>query len=370
MFATSSPFMDIAVIGAGVTGLTTALSLQMAGHRVTLFDKHPFPTENTSAIAGGMLAPFSESEILPRLYVEAGLRGIDLWKQLLGEAYRDCLYENGSLVLGTDAHRPEFEAFAASLTDGPKTWSWLDREAIRQLEPDLAHPFDSGILLPGEAHLLPDRSLAVLFERFLQLEGKFRVRCAKPEELVLQYDRVIDCRGYVPGVDDDLFAVQGEIVVIHHADIRLCRPVRIIRPDTPFYIVPRPGGELAVGATAIAHADETEWRVRVSSAMTLLGFAIDMIPGLESARIVALHSGLRAAYPSLLPEIRSSHDGRIVHLNGLYRHGYLLSPVMAACVVRMMRGEEDIHANLFSGRLNVPPIRLDNDAGGTALPAP
>ena len=101
--------------------------------------------------------------------------------------------------------------------------------------------------------------------------------------------------------------------------------------------------------------------------MTLLKFATDMIPTLQNARIVALHSGLRAAYPSLLPEIRSDADGRIVRLNGLYRHGYLLSPVMASCVVNRIRGEDDPYARLFSGLLNVPPIPLTDD---TDIPVP
>ena len=31
---------------------------------------------------------------------------------------------------------------------------------------------------------------------------------------------------------------------------------------------------------------------------------------------------------------------------------------MAACVVNLIGGEADVHARLFTGRLNVPPIRL------------
>lgn len=365
MFATSSSAKDIAVIGAGVTGLTAALALQMAGYRVTLFDRHPFPTENTSAIAGGMLAPFSECELLPSDYVRAGLRGIELWKVLLGDAYPDCLFENGSLVVCAPEYATEFQSFANSLGDDTDAWQFVHADTIKTLEPHLAQSFDSGVLLPREAHLVPDKTLKALFEAFQRLDGKFRVRFADPAQLAREYDRVIDCRGFVPGIDQDLFAVQGEIVIVHCPQVQLQRPLRVIRPDTPFYIVPRPDDEFAIGATAIAHADETEWRVRVSSAMTLLKFATDIVPEFYAARIVALHSGLRAAYPSLLPEIRSEADGRILRLNGLFRHGYLLSPVMAACVVNLIRGEPDPHAKLFTGLLNVPPIRLAEEAGGS-----
>ncbi len=47
---------SIAVIGAGVTGVTTAYSLLRRGWRVTLFDKHPYAAMETSFANGGQLS--------------------------------------------------------------------------------------------------------------------------------------------------------------------------------------------------------------------------------------------------------------------------------------------------------------------------
>ena len=46
----------IAVIGAGVTGVTTAYNLVRRGCRVTLFDKHPYAAMETSFANGGQLS--------------------------------------------------------------------------------------------------------------------------------------------------------------------------------------------------------------------------------------------------------------------------------------------------------------------------
>ena len=50
--------MKIAVIGAGIVGLSTALTLADRGHRVTVYD--PAPASGASHHAGGMLAPTAE----------------------------------------------------------------------------------------------------------------------------------------------------------------------------------------------------------------------------------------------------------------------------------------------------------------------
>jgi D-amino-acid dehydrogenase len=46
----------IVVIGAGITGVTTAYALLQQGHAVTLVDRHPYPSMETSYANGGQLS--------------------------------------------------------------------------------------------------------------------------------------------------------------------------------------------------------------------------------------------------------------------------------------------------------------------------
>ena len=46
----------IAVICAGITGITTAYNLARRGHRVTAFDRHPYAAMETSFANGGQLS--------------------------------------------------------------------------------------------------------------------------------------------------------------------------------------------------------------------------------------------------------------------------------------------------------------------------
>ena len=343
----------VAVVGAGVAGLTAALTLQRDGMNVVLFDRNDVPCPNTSAVAGGMLAPFSESDVLPYQYVAAGLAGIEAWKHLLGGGWETCLRINGSLVVhaGDEGARQRF-AFEHAAADGGQA---VDREAIRDLEPHLSPRATSAWYLPQEAHLLPGPALFRLFARFVDAGGVFRIEACEPRRLIDSFDFVIDCRGFVPDLYPDLEAVRGELIVVHSDEVTLRRPIRVISDGAPLYLVPRDNGEIAIGATSIRDGRPSEWRVTVSSASTLLSFAVHWVPALSKAHIVGLHSGTRAAYPSLLPELRTGAEGRLITANGLYRHGFLLSPVMAGCIAAALKGQSDRFDPLFSGRMNLAP---------------
>ncbi|MGH6797916.1 MAG: FAD-dependent oxidoreductase, partial [Roseiarcus sp.] len=71
--------MRATVVGAGVVGLTTALTLAERGAKVTLIERSRELGGNASWLAGGMLAPFCEGESAPQSVVELGRSAIDWW---------------------------------------------------------------------------------------------------------------------------------------------------------------------------------------------------------------------------------------------------------------------------------------------------
>ena len=48
--------MQAAVVGAGITGITTAYNLAKAGYDVTIFDQRRYPAMATSYANGGQLS--------------------------------------------------------------------------------------------------------------------------------------------------------------------------------------------------------------------------------------------------------------------------------------------------------------------------
>jgi glycine oxidase len=66
--------------------------------------------------------------------------------------------------------------------------------------------------------------------------------------------------------------------------------------------------------------------------LELLGAAYCLHPAFAEAEIVETGAGVRPAFPDNLPKIR--REGRTVHVNGLYRHGFLLAPALARRAVQ------------------------------------
>ena len=85
-----------------------------------------------------------------------------------------------------------------------------------------------------------------------------------------------------------------------------------------------------VGATMIESEDDGP--VTVRSALELLGAAYALHPAFGEAQILEMGAGLRPAFPDNVPRARITDGGRSIMVNGAYRHGFLLAPVLAKAV--------------------------------------
>jgi glycine oxidase len=72
---------------------------------------------------------------------------------------------------------------------------------------------------------------------------------------------------------------------------------------------------------------EARGPVSVRSMLELLGAAFALHPALGEAEILELGADLRPALPDNLPRVERA--GRLIRVNGLFRHGFLLAPVLA-----------------------------------------
>jgi glycine oxidase len=305
----------VSVIGAGIAGAWQALLFAKAGHEVTLFERSGADmTQATSHWAGGMLAPYCEREASEPVITRLGIRSLDLWR----DEFPDTPF-NGSLVVSHPRDRADYERFA-KLTTGHRR---LDADAMTQLEPSLDGRFRDALFFPDEGHVEPRLVVPELHQRIAAAGGSIQFDSERhPGETD---GIVIDCRGFsARDSQPDLRGVKGEMVIVETDEIVLSRPVRLIHPRWPLYIIPRANNQFMIGATTIEREDDG---VSVRSALELLSAAYAVHPAFGEARIVEIGSGLRPAFPDNLPRI-AIHNQKIA-VNGLYRHGFLLAPALA-----------------------------------------
>ena len=134
-----------------------------------------------------------------------------------------------------------------------------------------------------------------------------------------------------------LRGVRGEIARVHAPEIELRHMVRLLHPRFGVYIVPRADGQLVVGATSIESTDYSPISVR--GVLELLSSAYSVLPGLAEARILEFDTQVRPALPDNLPAFHYDHARKILRINGLYRHGFLLTPTVVEEALALLPGQ-------------------------------
>ena len=307
----------VRILGAGVMGLVIATELAARGHRVELVDPAPLPgPQACSWWAGGMLAPGCEGETAPEPVERLGQAALDWWDRHTGLVQR-----NGTLVLAPARDQAELARFARR-TRGAVT---LDADGIATLEPDLAGRFAQALFFAGEGHLAPRAALAELRRRLVAQGVAFHTTPpATPARLIDATG--LAARDHLP----DLRGVRGEMLILRCPEMTLSRPVRLLHPRIPLYIVPRGEGVFMLGATMIE--SDRRGGVTLRSLLELLTAAYALHPAFAEAEVLETGADARPAFPDNLPRLRRVGDG--LFANGLYRHGFLLSPAMAAMVAQ------------------------------------
>jgi glycine oxidase len=309
--------MKIRVIGAGVAGLACAYEFARAGASVEIVERASGPGLGCSFHAGGMLAPWCEAESAEPLVVELGREALDYWTKTVPAAET-----HGTLVVAPPRDRPDLIRFARRTSAHEK----LDAAGIAGLEPDLAGRFDEALFFPQEAHLDPRAAMAMLVARLRECPSvsfSFDTDAAAATEMV---DWTVDCRGFAArDALTDLRGVKGEMLVLATQEISLQRPVRMLHPRHPVYIVPRGDGRFMIGATMIENEEIS--RVTARSVLELLSAVYAIHPAFGEAEVIETGSDVRPAFPDNLPRLR--RIGRTLYVNGLFRHGFLLAPALA-----------------------------------------
>ncbi len=351
-----------AIVGAGLMGRMLAVALAKRGAQVDLFEKGSADAALSPArVAAAMLAPLAESAITEDSVVRMGMHSLPRWKSIIASLSSPVFFQqNGTLILWHRQDVSDAERFTAHLESNARnnqqlpTPQKLDSQSLKDIEPSIADRFHQGLYLPNEGQLDNRQLLDALLAELKLLE----VNCywntpVEPEILRSQrhHDWVIDCRGLgakTAWQADDashnpLRGVRGEVVRLYAPEVNLQRPTRLIHPRYPIYIAPKENHVYVVGATEIESEDLSE--VSVRSAMELLSAIYTVHSGFAEARILEMATQCRPTLKDNLPEIKFSKQpdqSGLMLINGLYRHGFMISPAVMDCAIELL---EDGHSN-------------------------
>lgn len=301
----------IVVVGAGVVGLTVAVRLAEAGHRVDVVARD-LPLETTSVVAAALWYPY---EARPHDRVAAwGARGYAVLAALADDPASGVRMAHGTEVLAAGTPDPWWAAGVPDLARTPPPLGWDDAWSFTAPLVDMpVHLVWLRERLESLGGTLTRMSLAGLPHP----DGGLVVNCSGMGARLLAHETdVHPARGQVlllEGVDVDRWWLDG---TDHHH---------------PTYVVPR-SDRVVVGGTF----EEGEWSRTPdpATAESILRRAARLVPAIEGGRVVAQRVGLRP----VRSEVRLERVGDVVHCYGHGGAGVTLAQGCADEVAGLVTG--------------------------------
>src|SRR4051794_31376661 len=353
---------DVAIVGAGLIGLSAAWRAAARGLRVCVLDRGELG-RGTSHVSAGMLAPISEADAGEQALLRLGLDSARAWPAFaaeleaasgIGVDYR----AHGTLLVARD--RDEAEALARELALRERFGLRAERllpSRARRLEPALAptvrlaldvpddHAVDPRLVVAALA-LAAERAGAVLRPRAEVAAVRLGAGVTLRDGERVAADRVVVAAGpwsgAIAGIPDD---ARVPVRPVKGQTLRLRDPSgpglleRVVRWDGG-YLVPRGDGRYVLGATQEERGFDTA--MTVGGVHDLLRDCSELVPGVLELEVEELIAGLRPGTPDNAPIVGASPAApELVWATGHYRNGALLTPVTADLVVAALTGEDE-----------------------------
>jgi glycine oxidase len=364
--------MKIAIIGAGSAGLFTAwyLSRLGDGNDIALIDKGE-PGRGTTWKAAGMLAPVHELEFQELEVLRAGLASRDLYFQEVAPSLGEIgLRHQGSLevALNHDDAAYLHRQFQFQQSHGLEV-EWLTGGNIQEIEPfvskNIMHAIwsykdtqvDNWVLVGKLVASLRKSGVNILTQTTVQtwqMEGDGKVSL-KLNDSTESYDKVLLAVG-VPSQDIQpqlpyrIYPVRGEMVCLETPNDDFPRTqVRIVSKILGnAYVVPKTN-RILCGSTSEEKGLEAS--NTGGGLLNILRKCHAVIPAIGEMKVQEIWAGLRPSTLNRLPMLLQEPGRPIFHLNGLYRHGILLGPLMGKSAALMLLGRERLpETEPFGGR--------------------
>lgn len=308
---------NIAIIGAGISGMSTAFLLMQKKHHITIYAK-AFSPNITSNRAAAFWFPY---------HIRNDRRGIR-WCQVSYEYYKKLAEQKDTGI----SMRQLIKVLRKGVEEEEPIWiDFMPEGACRimdkaELPENIARGYkvkvplmETQIFLPYLQQQLSDKGV-----KFIEKEIK------DFSELTNDYDNVINCSALGSRKlcnDESVIPVRGQVGLLspkNNMSIYLDN-------EKPLYIVPRKDA-IIVGGT---YEERVETEITEPSTIEkILNNAYEVFPELKQQQVIGSWAGLRP----YRPEVRVEHEAgtNIVHNYGHGGSGFTLSFGCAEDVVKIV----------------------------------
>lgn len=345
---------DVAVVGAGIIGLSAAFRLRQAGLKVVVFDKGAAGREASWA-GGGILTPITPHKYPPALAAICR-RSNDLYPALVADVEAQAgmsveFRSTGLLRLGLQSD--ELDPLEGFLNADKALYERLTGDAARDLEPQLSPAIQSALLQSDIKQVRNPRLLKALLKALQVLKvpvvtGSAVTQIRREGETCVGIETLV---GAVSAKHTVLAAGAWSGLLLKHSGLKAL-PVKPIHGEmilletqpgllnrilihNGLYIIPRADGRVLIGSTMDDRGFHKQ--VQLKSVERLLRGAIAVVPALGDCEWKDAWAGLRPSTPDRLPYI-----GKLEGLEGLvlacghYRNGLMLAAATAEAVVSLL----------------------------------
>jgi glycine oxidase len=349
------PSVDVAIVGAGVIGLSIAWRLAAAGLAVAVFERGEAGS-GASLAATGMLAAASELEPGGTDLLTLALESQQAWPrfrdELEAQAGLDIDYRaEGTLTVAIGRDEVDRLRFRHELQarHGLAT-RWLDGAAARALEPALRPSIAAGIFC-AEDHQVDPRRLVPALRRAAAVRGATILEHLAVRSLDIAGGRLGGvvtaqglCRATTVVIANGAWAGSGEVpgdalavpvrplkgqALALRATTRTGAPAHVVWTEQ-VHLAPKAGGRLTVGATVEECGFDPA--VTAGAVFALLDGARRALPSVEDMEIEAVWTGFRPTSDDDAPILGESGIAGLVLATGHHRNGILLAPVSAQAI--------------------------------------
>ncbi|MBM7573598.1 glycine oxidase ThiO [Aquibacillus albus] len=363
---------DSIIIGGGVIGCSIAYSLSKRNKSVLLIEKNEIGCESSRA-AAGMLGVQAELDKQTPLFELARLSREmfpSIGKELRQHTNIDIeLIQNGQLKIAYSEEDVEaFQSIAEWQSSIGEEVSWLNKNALLNLEPCLSEKAKGALYFPNEGHVSAPPLTQAFAKAAAALGTKIREYC--------EVEALLEDNGVIHGVQTNAGTFYSESVVVatgawsrkwlpdEMKQDDYLYPVKgeafAVKTHYPFihrtiftkecYIVPKKGGELIVGATMKSHTFDQN--VSLQGISKLMNKAQQILPIIADTTVDRFWSGIRPMTHDETPYLGEHPDlERLFFATGHYRNGILLSPITGKLMAELITDK--------SPSFDLSPFKLD-----------